>query len=173
MIPDTRIAGKISVSAKSTISPRSFFIKRVFLSLIWCVLKINTHPGVLIENTTEIQKFRRVSKFRTNTLLVNCWDQSSWASMRGRIDFENTMNFLYPRHKVRKEESIDFEIRGVLKNTPRRNTHWTRISFPFFESRSIILQSWIDSAVVLILPDSGIFAHMAAVIGTRKGYPLC
>ena len=63
MIPDTRVAGKISVSAKSIISPRSFFIKRVFL-------KINTHPSVLIENTTEIQKFRRVSKFRTNTLLV-------------------------------------------------------------------------------------------------------
>ena len=83
-------------------------LKAVFLSLIWGVLKINTHPGVLIENTTEIQKFRGVSKFRTNTMLVNCRDQSDWASMMGRIDFENTTKILYPRNIVREKESVDF-----------------------------------------------------------------
>ena len=33
---------------------------------------------------------------------------------RSRIDFENTTNFFFPRYKVRKKESVDFEIRGVF-----------------------------------------------------------
>ena len=58
-------------------------------------------------------------------------------------EFENTTNFFYPRYKVRKKESVDFEIRGV---SPWCFEKYTTEKHPRYKKRPNSNQRFLTSS---------------------------